>query len=88
MGPRRSERARGRMDKHLIGQEAARLLPLAQDVLRHYPFRVRTVEHLATHSNVLYRVVTWDGFQCVLRVGTPESNSRQNIIASICFSNS
>ncbi len=67
------------MDKHRIGQEAARLLPLAQDVLRHYPFRVRTVEHLATHSNVLYRVVTWDGFQCVLRVGTPESNSRQNI---------
>ncbi len=67
------------MDKRRIGHEAARLLPLAEDVLRHYPFRVRSVEHLATHSNVLYRVVTSDGFQCVLRVGSPESDSRKNI---------
>lgn len=67
------------MDKRRIGHEAARLLPLAEDVLRHYPFRVRSVEHLATHSNVLYRVVTSDGFQCVLRVGSPESGSRKNI---------
>lgn len=67
------------MDKHRIDLEAAQLLPLARGVLRHYPFRVRSVEHLATHSNVLYRVVTSDGFQCVLRVGSPESNSRRNI---------
>jgi Ser/Thr protein kinase RdoA (MazF antagonist) len=67
------------MDNHRIGLEAARLLPLAESVLRHYPFKVRSLEHLATHSNVLYRVVTSDGFQCVLRVGSPESNSRKNI---------
>lgn len=67
------------MDKRRITHEAARLLPLAEQVLTHYPFRVRSVQHLATHSNVLYRVVTSDGFQCVLRVGRPESNSRKNI---------
>jgi Ser/Thr protein kinase RdoA (MazF antagonist) len=67
------------MDNHRIALEAARLLPLAEGVLRHYPFKVRLVEHLATHSNVLYRVVTSDGFQCVLRVGRPESNTRKNI---------
>jgi len=67
------------MDLHRIGHEAARLLPLAQQVLEHYPFRVREVEHLATHSNVMYRVITSDGFQCVLRVGSPGANSRTNI---------
>jgi Ser/Thr protein kinase RdoA (MazF antagonist) len=67
------------MDRHRIGHEAARLLPLAQGVLEHYPFRVRSVEHLATHSNVLFLVVTSDGFQCVLRVGNPDSESRKNI---------
>lgn len=67
------------MDLHRIGHEAARLLPLAQSVLERYPFRVREVTHLATHSNVLYRVVTSDGNQCVLRVGSPQSNSRSNI---------
>jgi Ser/Thr protein kinase RdoA (MazF antagonist) len=67
------------MDNHRIGLEAARLLPLAERVLQHYPFRVRSVEHLATHSNVLYRVVTSDGFQCVLRVGSAGSNNRKNI---------
>lgn len=67
------------MDLHRIGHEAARLLPLARAVLDHYPFQVREVEHLATHSNVMYRVVTSDGFQCVLRVGSPQGNSRSNI---------
>jgi Ser/Thr protein kinase RdoA (MazF antagonist) len=67
------------MDLHRISHEAARLLPLAQRVLEHYPFRVREVAHLATHSNVMYRVVTSDGFQCVLRVGSPGANSRANI---------
>ena len=67
------------MDLHRIGHEAARLLPLAHSVLEKYPFRVREVAHLATHSNVMYRVVTSDGFQCVLRVGSPQSNSRSNI---------
>lgn len=67
------------MDLHRIGHEATRLLPLAHAVLEHYPFRVKQVEHLATHSNVMYRVVTSDGFQCVLRVGHPHGNTRSNI---------
>ncbi len=67
------------MDLHRIGHEAARLLPLAHNVLERYSFRVREVTHLATHSNVMYRVVTSDGYQCVLRVGSPHSNSRSNI---------
>jgi Ser/Thr protein kinase RdoA (MazF antagonist) len=67
------------MDLHRIGHEAARLLPLAQGVLERYPFNVREVTHLATHSNVMYRVVTSDGYQRVLRVGSPHSNSRANI---------
>ena len=50
------------MDLHRIGHEAARLLPLAHNVLEHYPFEVKELEHLATHSNVMYRVVTSDGF--------------------------
>jgi Ser/Thr protein kinase RdoA (MazF antagonist) len=67
------------MDLHRIGHEAARLLPLARAALEHYPFEVRSVEHLATHTNVMYRVVTSDGLQCVLRVGSPEAGSRSNI---------
>lgn len=67
------------MDLHRIGHEAARLMPLVHAVLEHYPFEVKQVEHLATHSNVMYRVVTSDGFQCVLRVGSPQGNSRANI---------
>jgi Ser/Thr protein kinase RdoA (MazF antagonist) len=67
------------MDLHRIGHEAARLLPLAQTVLEHYPFEVRELEHLATHSNVMFRVVTSDGFQCVLRVGGPQDKSRSNL---------
>jgi Ser/Thr protein kinase RdoA (MazF antagonist) len=67
------------MDLHRIGHEAARLLPLAHSVLERYAFRVREVAHLATHSNVMYRVVTSEGYQCVLRVGSPHSNSRANI---------
>jgi Ser/Thr protein kinase RdoA (MazF antagonist) len=67
------------MDLHRIGHEAARLLPLARAALEHYSFEVRSVEHLATHSNVIYRVVTSDGLQCVLRVGSPVAGSRSNI---------
>jgi Ser/Thr protein kinase RdoA (MazF antagonist) len=67
------------MDLHRIGHEAARLLPLAYAVLERYPFEVREVTHLATHSNVMYRVVSVDGHQRVLRVGSPKGNSRSNI---------
>ncbi len=67
------------MDAHRIAAEASRLLPIARKVLERYPFEVRELEHLATHSNVMYRVVTDDGRQLVLRVGDPFGNSRANI---------
>jgi Ser/Thr protein kinase RdoA (MazF antagonist) len=67
------------MDLHRIGHEATRLMPLAYSVLERYAFEVSDVSHLATHSNVLYRVVTDDGLQRVLRVGSPHANSRLNI---------
>lgn len=67
------------MDASRQQAEATRLLPLAQKVLKRYPFVTREVTHLATHSNVLYRVVSANGEQMVLRVGTPHANSRSNI---------
>lgn len=67
------------MDASRIAKEASRLIPLAERVLRRYPFLTREVEHLATHSNVMYRVVTEAGQQLVLRVGTPHANTRSNI---------
>jgi Ser/Thr protein kinase RdoA (MazF antagonist) len=67
------------MDAHRIAHEASNLLPLAKRVLQRYPFEVRDVSHLATHSNVMYRVVTDDGRQLVLRVGSTKANSRTNI---------
>lgn len=65
--------------------EATRLLPLAQRVLERYPFLTREVTHLATHSNVLYRVVTESGEQRVLRVGTPHGNTRSNIEVEVAW---
>jgi Ser/Thr protein kinase RdoA (MazF antagonist) len=67
------------MDAHRIAAEASRLLPIARKVLERYPFEIKELEHLATHSNVMYRVVTHDGRQLVLRVGDPFGNSRANI---------
>jgi Ser/Thr protein kinase RdoA (MazF antagonist) len=67
------------MDASRIVKEATRLLPLAQRVLMSYPFLTREVEHLVTHSNVMYRVITESGEQLVLRVGTPHANTRSNI---------
>lgn len=67
------------MDAHRIALEASRLLPLARRVLERYPFDVREVEHLATHSNVMFRVVANDGRQMVLRIGSPGANTRKNI---------
>ena len=67
------------MDALRIAKEASALLPLAHKVLRRYPFLTREVEHLTTHSNVMYRVVTNSGEQLVLRVGTPHANTRSNI---------
>lgn len=67
------------MDASRIAKEASALLPLVHKVLKRYPFLTKEVEHLATHSNVMYRVVTNSGEQLVLRVGTPHANTRSNI---------
>lgn len=67
------------MDVSRISKEATSLLPLVGRVLKRYPFLTRDVQHLATHSNVMYRVVTESGQQLVLRVGTPHGNTRANI---------
>lgn len=73
------------MDVSRSQAQATRLLPLAERVLRQYPFEVREVTHLATHSNVMFRVVTSSGEQFVLRVGTPHANSRSNIEIEIAW---
>jgi Ser/Thr protein kinase RdoA (MazF antagonist) len=67
------------MDASRIAKEASRLLPLAHKVLKRYPFLTREVEHLATHSNVMFRVIGERGQQLVLRVGSPHGNTRSNI---------
>jgi Ser/Thr protein kinase RdoA (MazF antagonist) len=54
-------------------------------VLRRYPFLAREVRHLATHSNVMFRVVAENGHQMVLRVGTPHANSRSNIEVEVSW---
>ncbi|HEX6221385.1 MAG TPA: phosphotransferase [Acidimicrobiia bacterium] len=73
------------MDVSRTQAEATRLLPLAERVLTRYPFDVREVTHLATHSNVQFRVVTESGEQFVLRVGTPHANSRTNIDVEVAW---
>lgn len=73
------------MDASRAQAEATRLLPLAQRVLTRYPFLVREVTHLATHSNIMFRVVTQSGEQMVLRVGTPHANSRSNIELEVAW---
>lgn len=67
------------MDVSRVAEEAARLLPLARSVLTRYAYDVRSVTHLATHSNIQYRVVTSAGEQMVLRVGSAHGNTRSNI---------
>lgn len=73
------------MDASRKQAEATRLAPLADRVLSRYSFAVREVTHLATHSNVLYRVTTDAGHQMVLRVGTPHANSRSNIEVEVSW---
>ena len=53
--------------------------PLAEQVMKRYDLDVREITHLATHSNVMYRVIAKDGRTMVLRVGTPSSNTRSNL---------
>lgn len=73
------------MDVSRTQAEATRLLPLAERVLARYPFHVREITHLATHSNVQFRVVTESGEQFVLRVGTPHANTRTNIGVEVAW---
>lgn len=73
------------MDVSRIQAEATRLLPLAERVLARYPFVVRDISHLATHSNVQFRVVTDSGEQFVLRIGTPHANTRTNIDVEVSW---
>jgi len=73
------------MDVSRIQAEATRLLPLAERVLTRYPYAVREVSHLATHTNVQFRVVAESGEQFVLRAGTPHSNSRTNIDVEVAW---
>lgn len=67
------------MDVSRSQAEATRLLPLVERVLSRYAFKPREIEHLVTHSNVMFRVVADNGNQMVLRVGTPHANYRSNI---------
>lgn len=73
------------MDASRAQAEATRLLPLAERVLNRYPFRPREVTHLATHSNVMFRVVNEKGQQMVLRVGTPHANERSNLEIEVAW---
>lgn len=73
------------MDVSRTQAEATRLLPLAGKVLERYRLPVQKIEHLATHSNVLYRVVAENGQQMVLRVGTPHANYRTNIDLEVAW---
>lgn len=68
-----------------IEKEASRLEPLAARVLKRYSLVPVEVTHLATHSNVLFRVVADSGQQMVLRVGTPHANSRSNIELEVAW---
>lgn len=67
------------MDVSRTAEEAHRLLPLARSVLERYPYEIRSVSHLATHSNVLFRVETNSGELMTLRVGAVRGNTRTNI---------
>ena len=58
-----------------IANEAARLKPLAEKVLRRYDLTVRDVSHLAAHSNVMVRVLSDDGRQKLL----PDANTTANL---------
>lgn len=73
------------MDVSRIQSEATQLLPLAERALGRYSFRTREISHLASHSNVMYRVVAENGHQMVLRVGTPHANSRSNLEAEVAW---
>ncbi|HEX7098676.1 MAG TPA: phosphotransferase [Acidimicrobiia bacterium] len=58
----------------------------ARSVLeRRYGLRVARISHLATHSNILYRVDTADGRRLVLRVSQPAANTRINLEIEVAW---
>lgn len=60
--------------------EAARAL-----VEDEYQVRVSRISHLATHSNVLFRVDLTDGRRLVLRVGQPNAGTRRNLELEVAW---
>ncbi|MGA7273096.1 MAG: phosphotransferase [Acidimicrobiia bacterium] len=50
-----------------------------------YRMKVASLVHLATHSNVLFRVDLADGRRLVLRVSEPLSNTRSNIDLEVAW---
>ena len=50
-----------------------------------YGLTVSNIVHLATHTNVLYRVDLTDGRRLVLRVGQPDVNTRANIDIEVAW---
>jgi len=52
---------------------------------RRYGLRVACISHLATHSNILYRVDTTDGRRLVLRVSQPAANTRTNLEIEVAW---
>lgn len=54
-------------------------------VEQEYRLPVSDVTHLATHSNVLFRVDLQDGRRLVLRVGQPSCNTRSNLQIEVAW---
>lgn len=73
------------MDLSRAEAQATDLLPFAERVLKLYPLDIREIRHLASHSNVMFAVVTESGHQRVLRVGTPHANSRSNLEIEVAW---
>lgn len=73
------------MDLSRAEAEATDLVPFAERVLERYPLDIREIRHLASHSNVMFAVVTESGQQRVLRVGTPHANSRSNLEIEVAW---
>lgn len=64
----------------------ALLASAARDLVEaEYGLPVSEVTHLATHSNVLFRVDLKDGRRLVLRVAQPASNTRSNIQIEVAW---
>lgn len=52
---------------------------------RDYDLEVASLDHLATHSNVLFRADLGDGRRLVLRVGDPGGNTKENLEIEVAW---